>query len=423
MNKLGKRTKIRLAALGLCTLTVLTVCALSDRRGLEDYRAAARYSAGLSYEETAGAVERLSRALARSRYATDGPMCAKICCEAYAAASAAESALSTLPFATQELEQLSAFLNVAGDYAYCLSGEAAEQGFSREQIGQLSALSRQAADLSESLRQTREDLNDGLLRYDSREKRLQNVGEEPGKPLSERMLDTEGSVALPEDLEYDGRYGCKSEPKRGYLTEQEMLEQAALFAGKPTEELRPLYEYQGLEGRRCYRTGDLFVCVSRWGVETMGQARLVSEEELTEQEAREQAEEFLESRGFADLRLERQQRQGAVLLMEFCAVRDEAVCLDNSVTVGIALDDGSVYSFSAENYCRDPLELSWEIGAEEAQATLPEELTVTGERRVVLKSAGLRDLACYEFSCRSREGESVTILVDAATGRQAAIEL
>ena len=65
-------------------------------------------------------------------------MCDKICCEAYACAAAAESALSTLPFSTWELEQLSAFLNTAGDYAHSLCGQGEVLSpAQRQELGQL----------------------------------------------------------------------------------------------------------------------------------------------------------------------------------------------------------------------------------------------------------------------------------------------
>ena len=418
-----RKGKIILSAYALAAAAVLTGLSWTGQAGLNDYRAAARYSAGQAFEETVRAVEALSESLAKSRYAGDGSMCSRVCCEACANAGAAESAMASLPFDTQELEQLSAFLNVAGDYAYTLCAQAAEQGFTETQREELNRLSGQAADFAQRLRETQGDLNDGTVRYDSREKRLRNVGEEPGEALSARLLGFEKDFEPGEPLRYDGRYGCEKRQKLGYLTEEEMLQTAADFAGRPPEELSLLYRYEGIDGQRCYRTGDLFLCVSRCGVESMAQSRLVSEALISGEEAREIAEAFLEQHGFSELELQNSEERGNLCRFFYAKTQEGAVCLDNGIRLAIALDDGSVYSFSAEDYCEDPAELSWNVTEEEAAEKLVEGLSLESGRRVILKSPGERDQACYEFRCLDREGRSVRIYVDAATGKQCEIAL
>ena len=129
-----KRAKIRSISYITAALAALGLLAWARSADLSDARLRADFSAGRAFEETVTAVNGLSDALAKSVYATDGSMCARICSDAYAKAMAAESAMSVLPFSTQELEQISAFLNVAGDYAYSLCGAAATKGFSAEQV-------------------------------------------------------------------------------------------------------------------------------------------------------------------------------------------------------------------------------------------------------------------------------------------------
>ena len=57
-----------------------------------------------------------------------------------------------------------------------------------------------------------------------------------------------------------------------------------------------------------------------------------------------------------------------------------------------------------------------------AAAALPESLTLRETRRLICKSSGQRDTACYAFFCQDAEGRGVTVYVDAATGRQCRIE-
>ena len=266
-------------------------------------------------------------------------------------------------------------------------------------------------------------LNAGELRYDTREKRLRNVGAEPGELLSARLLDYQAGLTPTERFDYDGRYGCEKEPRPGYLTEEEMQRAAADFVGAAPEALTLLYRCEGTEGRRCYRFEDSFLCVSRRGVESMTQTRLVEEAIISEAEARGIAEDFLHVRGYEGLVPAGAENSGTVLSLLFCSTQDGAERPDNRVRVAVALDDGSLYSFSAEDYCEEAALVSWEVEQEEAEATLPETLTVKETRRLILKSAGGRDLACYAFFCQDEEGAGVTVCVDAVSGRQIRIEL
>ena len=129
-----KKTKLLLSAYALCAVTALGCWAAARNAYWGEQRRAAGYVAARAFEETVGAVDGLSEALAKSLYATDGGMCARICGEAYACAGAAQGAMLALPFDTQELEQLSAFLNLAGDYAISLCPTAAERQSCRYSI-------------------------------------------------------------------------------------------------------------------------------------------------------------------------------------------------------------------------------------------------------------------------------------------------
>ena len=418
-----KKTKIILSSYALAAVTALGGWAAAQNAGLLYYRGEEAHISARAFEETVRAVDALSGALGKSIYATDGGMCARICGEAYAEASAAEGAMLALPFATQELEQLAAFLNVAGDYAISLCPTAAAEGFSEEELDHLRSLSVSAADFAETLRTLQAEVNAGDVRLDSREKRLRNVGTERGVPLSARMLDYQAGLAPSESFSYDGRYGCENQSRAGYLTEEEMLQAAADFLGVQPEELSLLYRYEGADGRRCYRWEDCFLCVSRCGVESMSSSRLVSEAKIPNAEARAIAEDFLSSHGYADLVYAGEEQNGAVLQLRFCGSQDGVDCPDNALRVSVALDDGAVCGFDAADYCPDRADVSWTLSAEEAAAALPEGLNLLETKKRICKSEGKRDRACYAFFCQDEEGGSVTIYVDAASGRQCRIEL
>ena len=420
-----RKYKIILTSYAVAGVLALGLYAWAGNAALAGTRLSAGYSAGRAFEETVQAVGNLSAALEKSLYATDGSMCSRICTEACANAQAAETALATLPFATQELEQISAFLNLAGDYAYTLSGEAAKNGFSQEQVAVLTDMSATAAELRDTLIELQSGLHEGSLQMDSREQRLPNVLPEDGtEKLSARLLDYESKFVPLAALTYDGKYSEREEKRsQGYLREEEMLRAAADFLGTEPSELKEACGYEGMDGRRCYRWEDSYVCVSRSGVESLAVNRLVGETKISPEEARARAEQFLLNQGYEDLSLSAQEEQGNVSVYRFARTENGAICLDDTLTVAVARDDGSVYGFDASDYSAENTGAVWTVDEDTAAEKLPGSLTPVESRKVILQSPGGQNLACYEFLCAGEDGQTVRIYVDAASGEQVRIEV
>ena len=411
-----RKLKILLASYLSVLVIALALYAWAGQWGLGWYRRTANESASLAYEETVRAVQTLSAVLAQSPYATDSDMCDRICCEAYASAAAAESALSTLPFSTWELEQLSGFLNTAGDYTHSLCGQG--QAFTERQKRELRQLSDAAGDFSGTLLVLRQQLEDRELRMDDREKRLRNVGEETGPLLSGELKRYEGGFD-PVELRYDGAYGRAEKKKSGgLLTEGEMLSAAAAFAGLPEEALRLDYQAEDGEGRRCYRAEDLWISVGRGGVESCSSSRLVPEATLTMDEAQKKAERFLQAQGYEDLRLLEQSQSACLALFSYVREQDGALCPEDPLRLSIALDDGSLYSFDATKYDPEPISVTWDIAEDEAREALPSTLGDASCARMILRSPGGKPVPCYVFSARDEDGRTVEISVSAESGKQ-----
>lgn len=428
MIPMSKKKKLRivLGTYACALIAALGIFSYVSWRNLRDYRLAARYSAQEAFEETVAAVDHMSAALKKSVYATDGGMCAKICSQVYADALAAEAAMATLPFSTQELEQISGYINQVGDYAYTLCAAAAPEGFTDEQAENLASLSTLAEGLSASLRELHTGFHNGSVTMDSSELSLRNVGTDTGEGrISAELLRFESEFPRRAELEYDGRYGVNDESGAAgkKLSDAEKLAMAASFAGVSPAEVRLAYDYEGVEGRKCYSAGDMLVCVGPRGVESMGRSRLISESRISAEKAQEIAFSYLESHGFRDMTLIAAEEGSGTARMKFASTQDGALCLDNFVRISVALDDGSIYAFNAESYSPDAVEAEWDISEQQALSALPESLTAADVKKVVIQSDGGRSMGCYELDCTTSDGGEVKIFVDAVTGRQAEISV
>lgn len=419
---MSKKMKQILAIYTIASLVTLSLLCAVGYAHLTQLRRTAGYAARSSFETTVKSVDAMGAALQKSLYATDGGLCGSICGEVFANAAAAEASLSVLPFDTQEMEQLSGFINRAGDYAYSLAAQAGAEGFTQEQQQQLANFAAQAGDFAALLRELQMEINNGLLTMDSREQRLENVGMADEKLLSAALLDYrlgfDGG-----DLSYDGKYTAKEQQPAGDMSPEQAKALAAQVAGMEPRELKEEYDYAGPDDRRCYSAGGLILCVSSRGLESMAQSRLVSESRISLEQARQAAVEFLSQLELEELALASYTDSGTVASFDFVQTQDEALRLGSGVKVSVALDDGSIYAYNAVNYSPQPAQVSWNTDEDAARRQLPENVSCEGSRKVILRSAGEQDLPCYEFSCLDDQGRSLKIYVNADTGKQCRIDI
>ena len=365
---------------------------------------------GADFDAGYYAVENMAEALKKSAYAADEAMCAKVCAEIYANALTAEASLSNLPFATQELEELQSFLNTAGDYAYSACGT---ESFSDENVEMLLKMSEAAEDYKAALVKMRGDMASGALTMDSREERLRNFpDEDETRYLSAEVLRYEHGFEGLGDVSYDGQYGFEDEEIKTDMPESEMKKLAAEYLDRP--ELS--FEYKN--GQRCYTDGEKSVIVGETGVISMWSSRLVPESAVSEENALNAARKFLEEKEFSGLEVEKSESDGNVTIFTFASESDGTARLNAEIKVGIAQDDGSVYSFNAVDYSEEDGELSWRISEEQAKNALPRGKTADSVRKTVIKSPGGNATACYELSV-----EGARVYVSAETGKQVKIEI
>lgn len=422
---MSRKNAIVLGTFALALTAVLGIYSFISHQRLENYRLSSKYSALLSFEETVDAVDRMSTTLAKSPYATDGPMCGRICSQVYADAMAAEAAMSTLPFSTVELEEIAGYLNQVGDYAYSLCSTAVTEGFSAQDVEKLTELSGIAAGFSQSLRELQGSVHEGSILLDKRERQIFNVGRDSAEGyVSEEFARFEEEFPHRSSLSYDGRYNkqeLKSETKA--LSDTQLLAMAARFAAVSPGEMRLCYEYSGDEGRKCYSAGDVLLVVDGQGVESMSRQRIVEESRISADEALKAAESFLEKQGYRSLSLAEQSVEGNVGRFRFCPVQGDVLLPERCLSISVAMDDGSICAFSRGKYSEEKAGGSWNISSQQAADTLPDSLSLQQSDKVIIESEGGREQAAYRLKCTNDKNETVTVYVNADTGRQSRIVL
>ena len=419
---LSRRALVRMLTFGAAAITALSLFSAVCWGHLQAYRRQTAVDADRAFEESVSALDDLSAALDKSRYAADGAMCAKICAEIYADAGRASTALAALPFSTVEMEQLKRFISLSGDYAYTLCREAAERGFTEDERANMAALSDTASALAAALDAMHGDLRDGALTMDSREAPIANIIETAPVTLSARLGDYARAFPEPQALTYHGQYSAKEEPAAEPVDEAAAREAAAALLGCAPEELQPAGQFEN--GARLLLTlGSKTVTVSAAGVESLRDSRLVSERSISADEALAAAEQALAALGYEGLRWEEKQTRGNVLFLTGSAESGGVAGLDREIAVSVALDDGSLVSLDLSAAAGEGAGSEWLFTEAEAKAAVPANLTLRQLRKVSIAGPDGGSIACWELQCLDEASRHISIFLNADTGKQEEIRI
>ena len=404
--------------------------------GMGHLRAGESYGSA-AMGELASSLGSMDEAMRASCYATNAPLFSQLCAKAAANASGAVSALSSMPYSTQELEKLSGYLNSAGDWALYLSREGAEGRLpdeeTRKQLGQISDA---VSDIAQSVMQLGTQYSDGALVLDSYAA-CADDGETGTIGCELRRIDSELD-AFPE-LEYDGKYSAsalsvsaRSLEGAENVTESKAKAIAADFLGVPQSELESIgraacdlpcwsFSYEG-------ETGDFrMISVSEQGGQVLSVtgSRRVRAAELGMDEAREIAQDFLERAGVDVTEPVSETEDGGLAAFVFAGSADGVMYPADAVSVSIALDSGEVCAYDATEYILNHTERDLgepAITAEQAAAALHGSLTALSSKLTAAVTEGGSERLCYVFACEAEDETPVTVYIDAKTGVQTKIE-
>lgn len=381
------------------------------------YRRTAEYGYSHAFDEVVNAASKLSDSLRRGAYATGAEMSASVCGDIYGNCLAAEMTMSALPFSTQELEQMSAFVGIAGDYAQSLLRTSAESGFDDAARENLAKLYKTAEKLSRELTALHDDLDSGDVLMDAPER----LFPDDGSFVSAAMLDMESGMGESPSLDYDGRYTrADPAPCDDPVSEAEARQAAAEFFGLDPEQLSA--EYAAESGTRCFSfDGGGHICVDGWGnVLSLSSERSVAGD-MSSEELEQRARDFLAARGFGDMFLASSARHSSVLTMEFQCTDNGIRCEGDSVMISMAADDGQVYAYDASKHLKyhgEHPSAEGIVSEAEARNALTDSLQVKSGSMCYAETDGGGQRLCYDFECTDPDGETLRVLVDAKTGRQ-----
>lgn len=422
----------------ICTLLIIVaILGFLLYKKQREYRQASENSYNLAFYELVGYVQNVEAYLAKSIISSTPEKSVDTLTNLWREANLAQSYLSRLPIESQELENTAKFLNQVSDYSYSLSRKNINnEQLNDEDFKNLKDLHGYSIELENTLNQLSSDLNDGRLSWGELSEKgtvafaqqVDNISKESFSNLEENFHEYTGLI-------YDGAFSEhltgieKKGLTGGDIDENEAKEKIEEFIGreniKETNNLGlsenatiPLYDFS-------VNTNDeknINISISKKGgyVVAMNVNRDINAEAISEEEANQRGKDFLNSKGFENMKETYYLKQEGIVTVNYAHVQDNVVIYPDLIKLKIALDNGEIMGIETTGYLnnhenRDISNIK--ITKEKAKEKLNKNLEIQSEGLAIIPTNWKTEILCYEFKGKIDNREFL-VYINANNGKE-----
>ena len=434
-DRLKKGHMLSVICVLLIIVAILGVILYQRQR---EYRQASENSYNMAFYELVDYVQNVETYLAKSLISSTPEHGAETLTNLWREANLAQAYLSRLPIESQELENTEKFLNQVSDYSYSLSRKNIyNESLAQDELNNLKDLHSYSVELENTLNQLSEDLNSGRFKWGELTKKgtfafaqqVDNISKESFSNLEENFHEYSGLI-------YDGAFSehLTNNEKRGLtgedITEEQAKQKAQEFIGgdkiKEISNLGlsenatiPAYDFS----INTNSNENVNISISKKGghIVYMNSDRNVSSEIISQEEADKKGKEYLEQKGFKNMKETYYLKQDGVVTINYAATQDNVIMYPDLIKVKVALDNGDVLGIETTGYLNNHTEQrdisKIKISKEEAKKTLNKDLQIESEELAVIPTEWQTEILCYEFKGKVEDREFL-VYINAENGRE-----
>ena len=440
-KELKKRNIFIIAIVVLSILTVLTgYYALTLK---EKYTTMVLNNYNESFSNLVNYIDNVENYLAKSMITKSSTHAAETLTEIWRDSNLAMVYLSRIPLKEEGITQTAKFLNQVSDYSFSLSRKNIDgEELSKEDFDNLKTLHNYSLELRNTLNQLSEEIYNGQINWDSLKnndtiKFAQTVDNlNVFENIDENLTQYEGLI-------YDGAYSdhVNKAEKVGLIgndiTEDEAKKKVEEFFGKNNiEEIESngfienadIQEYD-FTVKLKEKDEKISISISKKGghiIQTETDREIV-EEKISQEEANQFGKEYLESKGFKDMKETYFMKIGNIVTINY-AYEDKSVELNGKgaiiypdlIKVKVALDNGEVLGIESTGYLNSHTKRDYskiKITLDEAKEKLNEELQIESENFAIIPTEWKTEILCYEFKGKVEDKEFL-IYINAENGKE-----
>lgn len=399
------------------------------------YTVATENNYNMAFYELVDYVQNVKTYLAKSLITTDDNHGAETLTHVWREANLAQTYLGMLPLESQELENTEKFLHQVSEYSYTLSRKNIDNvDLKEEDLNNLKSLYSYSVDLSNVLNQLSEDISNGRVTWKELKddgntlfaQQVSNISQDSFGALEENFHEYAGLI-------YDGAFSehLTSTEKRG-LQGEAINEDAARskmeeFIGKDNIKEITNFELSQNSDIEAYAFGikinrdeNINIAVSKIGghVIYMNSDRNVDTQIISDEEAKNKAKEYLDSKGFANMKATYYMNQGGVSTINFAYeqkydANQSVIMYADLIKVKVALDNGEILGIETTGYLNNHYERKFatpKISMEEAKSKLNTDIEIINQRLAMIPTEWNTEIFCYEFQGKIDEIEFLTYI-------------
>ena len=403
----------------------------------KEYRQASENSYNQAFFEVVDYVQNVEVYLEKSLISKSPEHGAETLTNVWREANLAQSYLSMLPIESRELENTEKFLNQVSDYSYSLSRKNIyNESLSEEDFNNLKELHGYSVELENTLNQLSADLNEGRFSWGELTKKgtvafakqVDNISKESFSNLEENFHEYSGLI-------YDGAYsehltGIEKKGLTGEdIEEEKAREKVEEFIGKDNiQEIEGLGyienatipSYDFLVKNNDSETINISVSKKGGHIISMNSNRDVTVEAISQEEANEKGKQFLEEKGFTNMKETYFLKQEGIVTINYAYVQDDVIMYADLIKVKIALDNGEVLGIETTGYLNNHTtrDLSnIKITKDEAREKINKNLEIQSEGMAMIPTEWQTEILCYEFKGKV-ENREFLVYINAENGRE-----
>ena len=433
-NRLKKGHMLSVICVLLIIVAILGVILYQKQK---EYRQASENSYNMAFFELVDYVQNVENYLAKSLISSTPEHGAETLTHLWRESNLAQSYLSRLPIESQELSNTEKFLNQVSDYSYSLSRKNIyNEKLTDDDFDNLKELHTYSVELENTLNQLSEDLNSGRFSWGELTEKgtvafaqqVDNISKESFSNLEENFHEYSGLI-------YDGAYSehlTSNEPKAltgDDVDENKAKEIAEKFIGEDNiKEISSLGFYENatipVYDFSVNNNNDetINISISKKGghVVNMNANRDISAEIISDEEVKNKAKEFLDSRGFINMQETYYLKQEGIVTINYAYKQDNVIMYPDLIKVKVALDNGEILGVETTGYLnnhtvRDINDIK--ITEEKARENLNDDLEIISSGLAVIPTEWKTEILCYEFKGKVEDKEFL-VYINAENGRE-----
>ena len=401
-----------------------------------EYRQASENSYNMAFYELVDYVQNVEVYLAKSLISNSPESGAESLSNVWREANLALGYLTQLPINSHELEKTSKFLNQVSDYSYSLyTKNIKDEELTDEDLSNLKDLHQYSVELENTLNQLSADINGGRISWGELTdkgtvafaQQVSNISQDSFSNLEQTFHEYSGLI-------YDGAFSEHITRKEkvgltGDNINEETAKNIALeFIGN--NNIKEINSYGKSEGDiTVYNFGITFndesvatISISEKGghIVYMDRNREVEAEIISQEEADKKAKEYLEQKGFKNMKETYYLKQSGIVTINYAATQDDVIMYPDLIKVKVALDNGEILGIETTGYLNSHTERKLEepkVTKEQAKKSLNKNLNIESEALAVIPTEWKTEVLCWEFE-GNVEGLDFIVYVNAETGRE-----